>query len=373
MNPKVNFTSDEHNTLSFTLSGCNVSLANAIRRTILSDIPQVVFKTTPFEENKVVIHSNTSNLNNEVLKQRLSCIPIHIKDYENFPYKNYMMELNIENITDTLLVVTSNDFVIIDKNTNKALSKEKMREIFPPNEYTGQYIDFVRLKPKLTDDLPGEKIHLTADFTIGTAKEDGMFNVVSTCSYGFTVDDVARDNVLEKKKQQWKDEGKSKEEIEFECKNWKLLDGMRYTVKDSYDFEIQTVGVYTNNEILDKACDILIHKLDKLDDIIEKDELTINKSHNTMNNCYDVVLENEDYTLGKILEYLLYTKFYETKVLTFCGFKKMHPHDSDSIMRLAYTDVVDTSYIKGNVKVAIEEAKQFFTKTKKELLKLVKN
>lgn len=373
MNPKVKFTSDEHNTLSFTLSGCNVSLANAIRRTILSDIPQVVFKTTPVEENKVTIHANTSNLNNEVLKQRLSCIPIHIRDYDNFPYKNYIMELNVENITDTLLVVTSNDFVIKDVTTNNLLNKDKMNEIFPPNEYTGHYIDFVRLKPKLTDDIPGEKIHLTAEFAIGTAKDDGMFNVVSTCAYGFTVYDSTRDNALEKKKQQWKDEGKSAEDIEFESKNWKLLEGMRYTLKDSFDFVIETIGVYTNNEILDKACDILIHKLDELDSIIEKDELEINKSHNTMNNCYDVVLENEDYTLGKVIEYFLYTKFYETKVLSFCGFKKMHPHDSDSIIRLAYTDTIDKSYIKGNIKVAIEEAKQFFAKTKKELLKLVKN
>ena len=111
MNPKVNFTSDEHNTLSFTLSGCNVSLANAIRRTILSDIPQVVFKTTPFEENKVVIHSNTCNLNNEVLKQRLSCIPIHITDLE-MPLNNYIIEVDVENLTDTVQYVTTEDFKI---------------------------------------------------------------------------------------------------------------------------------------------------------------------------------------------------------------------------------------------------------------------
>jgi hypothetical protein len=30
-----------------------------------------------------------------------------------------------------------------------------------------------------------------------------------------------------------------------------------------------------------------------------------------MVNCYDVILENEDYTLGKAVEYMLYTKFYE--------------------------------------------------------------
>ena len=62
MNPQVELNS-RHNDemLLFTLSGVNVSLANAIRRTILSDIPLVVFRTTPYKENKANIISNTTN------------------------------------------------------------------------------------------------------------------------------------------------------------------------------------------------------------------------------------------------------------------------------------------------------------------------
>ena len=373
MNPHVKFNSEENDLLSFTLSGVNVSLANAIRRTILSDIDQLVFRTAPYKENKANIITNTSRLNNEIIKQRLSCIPIHIKDYQDFPFKNYLLEVNVENITDTIMFVTTEDFVIKDIVNNKTLDKNKTREIFPPNDYTGNFIDFVRLRPRLSEELPGEKIHLTCEFSIGNAKEDGMFNVASTCSYGFTVDEVARDSVLQKKKQQWKDEGKSKEEILFEEENWKLLDGMRITVKDSFDFVIQSVGVFTNNEIIDTACDILIQKLDELDTIIEKDELQINNSENTMTNCYDVILENEDYTIGKVIEYFLYTKFYETKVLTFCGFKKKHPHDEESVIRVAYAEAIEKSTIKGHLKECIENAKQVFKKTKKEFLSLMKN
>ena len=99
MNPHVelNSDSDKDDALLFTLSGVNVSLANAIRRTILSDIPLVVFKTAPYEENKANIIANTTRLNNEILKQRLSCIPIYIKNIEDFPLKNYMLEVNVEN------------------------------------------------------------------------------------------------------------------------------------------------------------------------------------------------------------------------------------------------------------------------------------
>lgn len=373
MNPQINLNSDENDVLSFTLSGVNVSLANAIRRTILSDIPQIVFKTSPHQENKANIIANTTRLNNEIIKQRLSCIPIYINDYQNFPYKNYIVEVNVENITDTMMYVTTKDFVIKDLVSGKPLNESKIREIFPANDYTGYFIDFVRLRPRISEEIPGEKIHLTCEFSIGSAKEDGMFNIVSTCSYGFTVDDVARDAILEKKKQEWKNEGKNQEDILFEVDNWKLLEGMRITKKDSFDFMIQSIGVYTNNEILDTACEILIKRLDELDTTIEKDELKIDISENTMANCYDIILENEDYTIGKVIEYFLYTKFYETKILTFCGFKKMHPHDSDSIIRVAYAEAIEKSTIKGNLKECIDNAKQVFGKIRKDFLKLAKN
>ena len=374
MNPQVKLNS-RHNDemLLFTLSGINVSLANAIRRTILSDIPLVVFRTSPYEKNKANIISNTSRLNNEILKQRLSCIPIHIKEVEGFPLKNYILEVNVENITDTTMFVTTENFVIKDIATGKQISESKNREIFPANDYTGYYIDFVRLRPKISDELPGEKIHLTCEFSIGDAKEDGMFNAVSTCSYGFTIDTVAQEAILEKYKQTWKDEGKTKEEIDFEAKNWKLLDGMRIKKKDSFVFVIQSIGIYENVELVHKACEILIDKMQYQDALIEKDELRIEKSQNTMSNSYDIILENEDYTIGKVLEYFLYSKLYETKVLTFCGFKKMHPHDTYSIIRVAYKDAIDISTIKGHLKECIEDSIQVFTRVKKEFLKLVKN
>jgi len=380
MNPQVEFISDSDDTLTFTLSNVNVSLANAIRRTILSDIPLVVFKTAPYEENKATIFKNTTRLNNEIIKQRLSCIPIHIKDPENFPLQNYIMECNIENITDTIMYVTTEHFTIKEKDSTseKVLDQTKTREIFPPNDYTNYFIDFVRLRPKVFQEMPGdkglgEKIHLTCEFSIGTAKEDGCFNAVSNCSYGFTIDDVARDAILQKKIQSWKDEGKKGEEIDFETKNWLLLDGMRICKKDSYDFTIQSIGVYSNYELLDKACDILIKRLDALDTIIETDKLEIINSLNTLENSFDIILENDDYTIGKMIEYFLYAKFYETQILTFCGFKKEHPHDPNSIIRVAYKDAVEKSTIKGHLKECIENGKQVYSKIKKEILTLDKH
>ena len=373
MEPTLDVLKTDENLFGFTLSGVNVSIANALRRTILSEINLVVFRTSPNELNKCNIITNTSRLNNEIIKQRLSCIPIHIKDIDEFPIKNYIMEVNVENDTDTIMFVTTEDFTITDLTTGKKVPQDKVREIFPPDDITGNFIDFVRLRPKITDELLGEKIHITCEFDIGNAKEDGMFNAVSTCSYGFTIDDAAQDVELVKKIQTWKDEEKGEKEIKFETENWKLLDGKRIYKKDSFDFVIETVGIYSNSEIVDLGCKYLMDNLSNIDSLIEKDKLEIINSENTMSNCFDIILENEDYTIGKVLEFVLYTKFYETGILTFCGFKKQHPHDSYSIIRLAYRDAVEKSTIKGHLKESIDDAIKLYTKLRKDFTKFVKN
>lgn len=356
MDPRIERSTENGDILTFTLSGINVSLANGVRRTILSDIQTVVFKTYPNEENKCNIITNTTRLNNEILKQRLSCIPIYISDLK-MPLQNYIVEVNVENLTDTIMFVTTEHFKIKNLNTNTYLTEADQKKIFPPNNLTGYYIDFARLRPKISNEIPGEKLHFTCELSIATAKDDGMFNVVSTCSYGFTQDGEAIEKELVKKAQEWKDKGLTSEEIKFETKNWRLLDGQRIVKRDSYDFTVQTIGVFTNQEIIRKACDVLIEKLEATNAAIDTDDLNISPSDNTMKNCYDVILENEDYTIGKAIEYFLYSKFYEgTKSLSYCGFKKMHPHDSDSIIRIAYKEELDKMAVKQNLKECIVDA-----------------
>jgi len=359
MSSKIIDLKEEDDLLSFTLSGVDVSYTNGIRRTILADIPVVVFKTTPYEENKCNILVNTSRLNNEIIKQRLSCIPICIKDL-NMNLKNYLLEIDVENKTDTEMIVTTKDFKIRDLVTNTILETNIIKKMFPPfippsgnNEY---YIDFLRLRPKISDTIPGERIKLTCEFSQSSARDDNMFNVTGTCSYGFTPDIEKMNEQLEIRKQKWKDEGKNESEVKFEAKNWKLLEGLRYVKKNSYDFVIKTVGIYENIEIILKAIDIIIEKMKLLNESLEKDEIDIHASDNTVDNCYDVILENEDYTIGNILNSELYTIFYnDLKILDYIGFKKMHPHDSDSILRLSLTDKTKgISTIKTILKSSVE-------------------
>ena len=340
MMSKISNLKEEDSKMNFTISNIDVSYVNGIRRTILSDIPIVVFKTTPYEENKSNIIINTSRLNNEIVKQRLSCIPICISNIDDVSIQNYLLELDVENKTDTSIIVTTNDFKIRDTNTNKYLEDGEVKKIFPPyippNGNGEYYIDFLRLRPKISDEIPGERIKLTCQFSIGKAREDAMFNVTGTCSYGCSPDPDKIEEQLEIRKQKWKDEGKPESEIKFEAANWKLLEGMRYVIKNSFDFVIETVGIYDNERIIIESCIILRNKLDNLKRTIEEDEIEIKPSDNTLENCYDITLVNEDYTIGNILNYELYKIFYtELKVINYVGFKKIHPHDSDSLLRIS--------------------------------------
>lgn len=366
MTSKIENLKEEDGKMYFTMSNIDVSYVNAVRRTILSDIPIVVFKTTPYEENNANISINTSRLNNEIVKQRLSCIPIHINylDSDNISIENYLLEVDVENKTDTTMIVTTKDFKILNTQTNKYLEDGEVKKIFPPfippNGNGEYYIDFLRLRPKISDEIPGERIKLNCKFSIGTARDDSMFNVTGTCSYGCTPDYEKMEEQLEIRKQKWKDEDKKENEIKFEAANWKLLEGMRYVIKNSFDFVIETVGIYENNQLFIEACKILLKKLTELKGLIESDEVDIKRSDNTLENCYDIILENEDYTIGNILNYELYKVVYsEFKLINYVGFKKVHPHDSDSILRISLVDTTKgISTIKTMLISVIEEAQK---------------
>lgn len=338
MEPVIKITSEENNTMLFTMSNISHSLANSLRRIILSDIPTFVFRTFPHSESKVNITINTTRLNNEILKQRIGCIPIHIRD-PDFPYKEYVVEVDKINTSDVIELVTTADFKIKNVSTDKYLSESATREIFPPDPYTGDYIVISRLRPKLSENINGEHLQFTAALDISTAKQDGMYNVVSTCAYGSTVDMVKANDKWNDKKQDIIKAGQSEAEIEFEKSDWFLLEAKRIVVPNSFDFTIETVGVFSNSEIVRSACKIMIDKCTKFTSMLSEGKIDIKLNDNTtVNNEYIITLQNEDYTLGNVLVYFLYENYYNgaNKTLSFVGFKVPHPHIPNGIIRMAF-------------------------------------
>ena len=368
MDPRVSDIAFENNNLTFKVSNINVSLANSLRRIILSEIPTVVFRTAPHAENNSIISINTSRLNNEIIKQRLSCIPIHITDIA-FPIEDYIVECDKKNESETTQYVTTEDFVVRNVKNDTILSPAETRKMFPPDPITGGFIDFVRIRPKLSKTLDGEHLKMSCTLSVGKVQENGSYNVVSTCSYRSTIDVVRRADVWAEKAKEYKKGGKSAPEIEDIKNDWLLLEGKRITLPNSFTFIIESVGVFSPMKIVEMACSVMLNKVEKFTEDIQTKENMIVPSKTTMDNCYDIILEGEDYTLGCALEYLLYASYYDTqndstKILTFCGFTKPHPHIDVSTIRIAFKHNTDKGEILNYLGSVTTKALEIFNSLK---------
>ena len=79
---------------------------------------------------------------------------------------------------------------------------------------------------------------------------------------------------------------------------------------------------------------------------IMDNELVVEKSISTIPNSFDITLKNEDYTIGKIIEYVLFKNYFQNGEITYSGFRKNHPHDPDSVIRIAFDETeIETTKI----------------------------
>lgn len=398
----------------FTITVEDVSIANALRRICLANIPNYVMK-----EESINIIKNTSRFNNEIIKQRIQCIPVHIihdstktlmySKYNNDnnslftavhpselteeedkeeKIKSLVIKLKMENSSKTSSIyATTKDIKIYDSvDSNEEVKIRRNGEdrilselVFPADHITNEHIVIARLKSSIDTSLPGEEIEFTASLSLGTAKENGSFNVVSTCAYENVVNDTLQGNKIEEMKKNNSDF--TQDSIEY--KNWMLLDGKRENLchDDKFKFKIETVGVYNNLVILHKACSIMQEKCtnlisslesssDSIDSINYKHVKVAHNKNSTQTYEYSATFHNEDYTLGNPLVHYLFTDEYnkdfvmnideeEAAVIneeeaiknaddsdatsskykmkmSFVGFKVPHPHIPDGILRIIY-------------------------------------
>ena len=360
--PKVDILGKQKGLYKFTLSNCNVSVVNAIRRTILTDI-----KTVVIDPNNINIIKNTTQFNNEILKQRLACIPVHIKDLSK-SIDNLVLEINVHNDGDHIQNITTEDFILKDSIQNTPLRKENRDMVFPKNKITDDYILFSRLKPKISNEIDGETLHIEATFKIATAKENGSYNIVSTCGYGNTLDPERIADEREKFETSLENKNTASDLLSDKLLNWENHTSKRYFKENSFDFTLESIGIWTNREIIGMACNNIVERLEKIKKISKSGDINIEKSSTAMKNSYDVRLENETYTIGKLIEYVLHYEYLlNKKTLSYVGFLKPHPHDDHSIIRIAYTSDDNTiEFIQDLLVNSIIIAQNILTSIKKQ-------
>ena len=366
MDSKTTYTKDitsQDDNLTFTLLDTNVSIANGLRRTIITDIPTLAFKTFPHKENLMDITINTSRLNNEILKQRMACIPIH-GFTSNQPFDDLEIVVDVDNDTTDMRLVTTEDFKIRNTRLDKYLTDKTVLKIFPPDKITGDFIVLTRLRPRISQNVPGEVLKFTARMSMHTAGESGAYNVTSCCTYNNSPDPI-------KQNEAWIEHSKTldtSESLEHKKSDWYNLDAGRFFKEGSFDFKIESIGVFTNVDIVKLGCFVLIHGLTTFKDSLTPIGITdiMSQSMSTIADSYDLKLTGIGYTIGKILEHIIHESYYKgAGILSFIGFRKDHPHDNYSRIRLAFKSMPEgvdvNSTIIDILKDVCDKAIQIYT------------
>ena len=358
--------------VEFEIGNVNTSMVNGIRRTIISDIKTVGFRTEPYEASQVNIIANDTPLHNQFVLHRISLIPIHIAKPDKFDVDDYLFIIDVVNDTNSIIDITTEDFKIKRISTNKFLPEEEVKKFFPPDPITGDYILIDRLRPKYfvpsktlsqevidemgkvftkkTDDVM--RFHIEGKACISNGKENGHFCPTSCAAYINTVDNdkakLGLKNYIDKQLEIAKDTNVSAMTTEQLTRRFDLTEKARYFYTNNKDepnvftFKIETVGVIPPLIIFHRSIDILKEKINNfVSNLINNNEdvITINPS-SQLNGGYDIIIKDEDDTLGNILQthlcllYADYTIPKEQRKLQFIGYKRPHPLENHIILAL---------------------------------------
>jgi DNA-directed RNA polymerase subunit L len=343
MDPIVTNRVETEDSLRFEVVNVDVSVVNSLRRVILSNIDQLVFRGFPHAENQLMIEKNNTKFNNEFLKHRIQSVPIFESDSSKFEnlVKNYCVKVNVSNDTNTRKELTTKDFKIVHKDTGKAISEPETRKIFPSDRFTQDFILLSVLLPKVSDPDDPETITMTLNFSVGNAKQDSCWNVVSKCAYFNKPDDSkVKKAIAEKPKEEQRD--------------FELLDAQRIFLPNQFVFHLTTLGVYTNQEILQKACHFLIERMTDFSRFLEKATFTTTQYGDPepfalyqTETGYYLRIEEDDYTIGKLIENHLSLLF--GKDIYYISFKKDHPHHTPCFVTFQYRNPVEIDTITNHL------------------------
>ena len=368
--PSISDIKTVNKELHFVLSGdekygLDKSMVNGIRRTILNDVPSIAFKTAETIPKKdITVVTNTGQLHNEMILQRISLIPLYI-DPDNY-MKNYLFELKVKHDNSEMYkFITANDFQIyplkseiqkqinsldddddteelvalLDKNDiesydlNNPISQKQKDSILRPFTFRNKINYCLITELKNTQDINlSQEIHLYGVPSLSTGENNACFQPVSCATYSFCKDESLIDTIV---KQRIKLEKIEEENIESYTKKLILSESEKYYHRDyenepfKYDFKIKSVHKFTSTELFIKAISILIEKLDYLKlsflKLLQDKEscISVDKINDYI---YHYMIYNEGHTMGNIIQSHIVRRCIDGNcILQMCAYKKPHP------------------------------------------------
>jgi DNA-directed RNA polymerase alpha subunit len=200
----TNIIQHTNSSIVFDIAEVDVSIVNAIRRTILTNVPSVGFYfklKDHFVENDINIEKNESPLHNEFLSHRFSLIPVHFSkdEIDEWDSKMYTFVIDKTNKTSDLMNITTQDFEILDKD-GTVLPKKFRDRIFPADIITKDHILITKFPTNLDNIEKGHQLKLNAFAQKGIAKDCICWSMVSQSSYFNTLDEKAINSFLKEMK-----------------------------------------------------------------------------------------------------------------------------------------------------------------------------
>lgn len=303
---------------SFEIHNVDVSVVNALRRTILTDIPVVGFMGEG-DQTSVEIIQNTGPLHNEFMEHRFGLIPMHLteEEVESFMDDQYLIELSVTNNSNTIQNVTTHQCKVW--KDEKELPVKEVQRIFKANHITHQPILITRLRA-------GESLHVKGKPVKSTARSHAGFAPVSLCTFSYIVDPVKAaqvDNTLDK-------------ERSYKTKN-------EFGDPAAMLFELEPECGLTPKYLVSKALEMIMDRLKKLS---SNDAIPGKATPQGM----EYTFQDEDDTLGNLLQTYMFQKYIREKklspsgeVVSYVGYYCPHPLDSTMVLRISIKDDNDPS------------------------------
>jgi DNA-directed RNA polymerase subunit L len=331
--------------LKFQIVNTHVSYVNTLRRVGISEVKSVGFRAEILKDGStsdVKIESNTTPMSNEMLAHRIGLIPVHANPSTWDPEK-YVFKCDIKNNSLDFLDVKVSDIDVFEKRDSELIKVPNV-QFFHPDPITRDTALIAVLKPKVGSQAL-EQLSFSAKATVGVGRENSRFNPTSQFAYSYTRDedpDKVNEIFIEwldrhKKVNSSDLESDPDRKAEFEREFNTMEVNRCYKKNDkgepySFDFTIESVGVYSPYDIVKEAikvCEEKCFTYAGLDKGTLPDNIKIQPTKKESKG-YDIYFQHEDHTLGNLLttwldENLLDPLSVKPDAIRFCGYCVPHP------------------------------------------------
>jgi len=272
---------ENSNTLDFDVMGVDTSVANAIRRSILTNIPNVGFCHEPENKCTINIKKNTTALHDEFISHRISLLPLRREAFhKNIPIENYTFRLNITQ--KNFSIVTTDDFKVTVENAEGDETPLDPKLFFGHDSYSGNASIITRL-PRKDASKEIETLEVECKAVRGSHEDGAGFSPVSVCSM-------------------YENENK----------------------KNAHHIMFESIGTIDPKVIVLNSFDYLIEKCEKTLEKLSKDDFIINEADANFKGV-DMIFEGETHTFGNMLYIWIYNEYIvKRKVVNKSGTKLLH-------------------------------------------------